>query len=59
MYAKKVQTKRLTAHRTHKRTLRILYKDYECPFETLLTRSGSFCIQARNLQNLMTEIYSP
>ena len=29
--------------RTHKRALRILYKEYECPFETLLTRSGSFC----------------
>ena len=26
-------------------------------FETLLTRSGSFCIHARNLQKLMTEIY--
>ena len=43
--------------RTHKRALRILCKDYECPFETLLTRSGSFCIHARNLQKLMTKIY--
>ena len=43
--------------RTHKRALRILYKEYECPFETLLTRSGSFCIHVRNLQKLMTEIY--
>ena len=25
--------------------------------ETLLTRSGSFCIHVRNLQKLMTEIY--
>ena len=43
--------------RTHKRALRILYKEYECPFETLLTRSGSFCIHVRNLQKLLTEIY--
>ena len=28
---------------THKRALRILYKEYECPFKTLVTRSGSFC----------------
>ena len=42
--------------RTHKRALRILYKDYECPFEILLTRSGSFCIDVRSLQKLMTEI---
>ena len=43
--------------RTHKRALRILYKDYESPFETLLTRSDSFYIHVRNLQKLMTEIY--
>ena len=43
--------------RTHKRALRILYKDYECPFETFLTRGGSFFIHVRNLQGLMTEIY--
>ena len=43
--------------RTHKRALRILHKKYECPFETLLPRSGSFCIHVRNLQKLMTEIY--
>ena len=43
--------------RTHKRALRILYKECDCPLETLLTRSGSFCIHVRNLQKLMTEIY--
>ena len=43
--------------RTHKRALRILYKEYECSFKTLLTRSGSFSIHVRNLQKLMTEIY--
>ena len=41
----------------HKRALRIRYKDHESPFETLLTRSDSFCIHVRNLQKLMTEIY--
>ena len=43
--------------RTHKRALRIFYKEYDCRFETLLTRSNSFCIHFRNLQKLMTEIY--
>ena len=44
-------------NRTHKRVLRMLYEDYECPFEMLLTRSGSVCIHAKNLQKLMIEIY--
>ena len=43
--------------RTHKRALRILYKDYESSFETLLARSGSNSINIKNLQKLMTEIY--
>ena len=43
--------------RTHKRALRILYKDYESSFETLLARSGSDSIHIKNLQKLMTEIY--
>ena len=43
--------------RTHKRALRILYKEYGCPLEILLTRSGSFCIHVKNLQKLMTEMY--
>ena len=42
---------------THKRALRILYKDYESSFETFLGRSGSSGIQLKNLQKLMTEIY--
>ena len=43
--------------RTHKRALRIPYNEYECPFETLLTRNGSFCIHVRSLQKLTKEIY--
>ena len=43
--------------RTHKPAFRILYKDYESPFETLLARSDRFCLHVRNLQKLMTEIY--
>ena len=35
----------------------MLFEDYECPFEILLTRSGSVCIHAKNLQKLMIEIY--
>ena len=42
---------------THKRVLRMIYEDYECPFEILLTRTGSVCIHAKNLQKLMLEIY--
>ena len=36
-------------NRTHKRVLRMLYEDYECPLEILLTRSGGVCIHAKNL----------
>ena len=43
---------------THKRALRMLYEDYECSFELLLTRSGSVCIHLRNLQKLMIEVYN-
>ena len=35
----------------------MLYEGYECPFEILLTRSGSACIYAKNLHQLMIEIY--
>ena len=34
----------------------MLYKDYECPFEILLTCSGSVCIHAKSLQKLVIEI---
>ena len=44
-------------NRTHKRALRILHKDYESSFETLLAQSNSFNIHAQNLQRLMIEIY--
>ena len=44
-------------NRTHKRVLRMLYEDYKFPFEILLTRSGSVCIHAKNLQKLLIEIY--
>ena len=32
-------------------------ENYECPFEIVLNCSGSVCIHAKNLQNLMIEIY--
>ena len=44
-------------NRAHKRALRVLYENYECSIETLLTRSDIFSIHVRNLQKLMTEIY--
>ena len=42
---------------THKRALRILHKNCESSFETLLARSCSNSIRIKNLQKLMTEIY--
>ena len=35
----------------------MLYEDYERPLEALITRSGSVCIHAKNLQKLTIEIY--
>lgn len=42
---------------THNHALRILYRDYESSFETLLASSCSNSIQIKNLQKLMTEVY--
>ena len=42
---------------THKRTLQISYKDYESPFEALLTQMGSNSIHGNNLQKLMIQIF--
>ena len=42
--------------RTHKRALRMFYKDDKSSFETLLARIGSNSIHIKNLQKLMTEI---
>ena len=42
---------------THKHAFRILYKDYESSFETLLAPSGRNSIHIKNLQKLMKEIY--
>ena len=44
-------------NRTNKRALRVLYEDYDSPFEQLLEKDGSIIIHQKNLQNLMTEIY--
>ena len=38
-------------------SFKLLFKDYESSFETLLTRSGISSMHTRNLQKLMTEIY--
>ena len=44
-------------NRTHKRTLRALYRDYESTFEKLLDRDKSKIIHKKNLKILMTEVY--
>ena len=46
-----------TINRLHKRTLRVLYGDYDASFEDLLRRSGEPTIRCKNLQKLMLEIY--
>ena len=44
-------------NRTHKRALRILYKDYESTFEELLERDNTKTTRTTNLQKLMIEVY--
>ena len=44
-------------NRTHKRALRILYRDYESSFEELLERDNTKTIHTKNLQKLMIEVY--
>ena len=44
-------------NRTHKRTLRILLKDYDSSFDELLEKSESVKIHVQNPQKLMIEIY--
>ena len=44
-------------NRTHKRALRITYKDMRSDFDTLLLRDNAVPIHIKNLQLLMTEIY--
>ena len=41
---------------THKRALKILFKDYDSSFAELLVKSGSVKIHVQNLQKLMIEI---
>ena len=41
----------------HERALRIVYRDNESNFDTLLEKSGSFRIHERNIQTLAIELY--
>ena len=43
--------------RTHRRSLKILYSDYESKFETLLERVNTKTTHTKNLQKLMIEVY--
>ena len=45
-------------NRINKRALRVLYEDYDSSFEQLLEKDGSVTVHQRNLQNLMTEIFT-
>ena len=42
---------------THKRTLKILFKDYDSSFDELLVKSRSVKIHVQNFHKLMIEIY--
>ena len=44
-------------NRTHKRVLRILYRDYESTYEELLERDNTKTTHTKNLQKLMIEVY--
>ena len=44
-------------NRIHERALRIVYKDYESNFNTLLGKDNSVSIHAKNLQILMIEMF--
>jgi hypothetical protein len=44
-------------NRIHERALRIIYRDYESPFEILLLNSGALTIHQKNLHCLVTEIF--
>lgn len=44
-------------NRIHERALRIVYRNYDLSFESLLQLSGSVTIHHRNLQLLVTELY--
>ena len=41
----------------HERALRIVYRDNESNFDTLLEKNGSFRIHERNVQTLAIELY--
>ena len=44
-------------NRLHERVLRVVYRDFESPFEELLRKDRSTTLHQRNLQKLMTEIF--
>ena len=44
-------------NRTHKRALRILYRDYESTFEELPERDNTKATHTKNLQKLMIEVH--
>ena len=41
----------------HERALRLVYDDYELPFEKLLEKDGSFTVHHYNIQTLCIELY--
>ena len=44
-------------NRIHERALRIVYRNYDLPFESLLRKAETVTIHHRNLQLLATEMY--
>ena len=44
-------------NRFHERDLRVVYGDFDSPFEELLERDTSTMLHQRNLEELMTEMF--
>ena len=44
-------------NRIHERASRVVYKDYNCPFDELIEKDNSYMIHDRNLQKLVTKIF--
>ena len=45
-------------NRVHKRALQVLLGDHESTFECLLAKNNEIAIHTKNLQRLMTEVYT-
>ena len=45
-------------NKLHERALRLVYDDFESPFNVLLNKNKSFSIHHQNIQKLMIKVYT-